>query len=194
MSKSKKLAEKSDVILLIKNIRNGDQSAFKELAERYDPLIESLVFKFFDSSIEGLNREDLRQEAILRFYNSILTYDTEQSDVEFGLYAKICISNALVSQLRLQKKRTAEQLAELQGTLSFVNGSESPSDRILEEERVKTLYSMIRKNLSSYEYRVWQLYVSGRTAKDICVVVGSDERSVANAIYRIRKKLRALLL
>ena len=190
MSRSKRMSENDSVVGLIKSFRGGDQSAFKELVEKYDPLIDSLVSKFFDSDIEGLSRDDLRQEAILRFYNSILTYDTDQCEVEFGLYAKICISNALISQLRLQKKRTAEHLTELQDTFFFVNDSEDPSDRILEEERIKSLYSLIRKNLSPYEYRIWQLYMSGHTAKDICIVVESDERSVANAIYRIRKKLK----
>ena len=194
MSRSKKTTEQDMVIDLIKSVREGDQKSFCELVEKYDPLIESLVFKFYDSDIKGLVRDDLRQEAVLRFYNSILTYDTEQCEVEFGLYAKICISNALISQIRLQKKRTAEQLAEEQNVLFFEHDSEDPSDRILEEERVKTLYSLIRKNLSPYEYRVWQMYMSGRTAKDISVIVDSDERSVSNAIYRIRKKLRALLL
>ena len=194
MSRAEKSAEQNDVTDLIKRIRKGDQNAFKALVEKYEPLIESLVFKFYDKELKGLTSDDLRQEAVLRFYNSILTYDLEQCEVEFGLYAKICISNALISQIRLQKKRTAEQLTEFQNVLFFEHDSEEPSDRILEEERVKTLYSLISKNLSRYEYRIWQLYVSGRTAKDICAIVDSDERSVSNAIYRIRKKLRALLL
>jgi DNA-directed RNA polymerase specialized sigma24 family protein len=94
----------------------------------------------------------------------------------------------------LQKKHTAEQLAESREAFIFVHDSDDPSQKILEEERVKALYSLIRKNLSPYEYRIWQLYMSGRSAKDISLVVGADEKSVGNAIYRIRKKLRALLL
>ena len=194
MNRAKKMSESDDVVCLIEKVRNGDQSAFKELVVRYDPLIETLVFKFFDDDVSGLNRDDLRQEAVLRFYNSILTYDIEQSDVEFGLYAKICISNALVSQLRLQKKHTAEQLAESQDASIFVHDSDDPSYKILEEERVKALHSLIRKNLSPYEYRIWHFYMSGRTSKEISTLVGTDEKSVGNAIYRIRKKLRALLL
>ena len=194
MSRSKKSAEHNEIVDLIKMIRHGDQNAFKVLVEKYSPLIDSLVFKFYSEELKGITSDDLRQEAVLCFYNSIFTYDLEQREVEFGLYAKICISNALISQIRLQKKRTAEQLTEFQNVLFFGHDSEDPSDRILEEERIRTLYSLIRKNLSPYEYRIWQLYMSGRTAKDICALVDSDERSVANAIYRIRKKLRALLL
>ena len=194
MGNSINFSEKNEIILMIKRVRDGEHKAFSELVEKYDPLIESLVSRFYDGDMVGVSRDDLRQEAVLRFYNSILTYDIDQCEVEFGLYAKICISNALISQHRLQKKRTAEQLAELYDIPDFVYDSEDPSDRILEEERVKALYSLIRKNLSPYEYRVWQAYMSGRTAKDISIAVDSDEKSVSNAIYRIRKKLRALLI
>ena len=75
VSSSENRSENKDVICLIERVRNRDQGAFKELADRYAPLIESLVNKFYDSEISGMNREDLRQEAILRFYNSILTYE-----------------------------------------------------------------------------------------------------------------------
>ncbi|MBQ8848934.1 MAG: sigma-70 family RNA polymerase sigma factor [Clostridia bacterium] len=194
MSDSEKLYESDEVIHLINSVRDGDQSAFQKLADAYSPLIDSLVVKFYNGDVFALNRDDLRQEAVLRFYNSIMTYDTDQAEVEFGLYAKICISNALVSQIRLHKKHTAEQLTESPNFLSFVHDSEDPSDRVLEEERIKALYALVRKNLSVYEYRVWRLYMSGGTAKDISTVVGADEKSVSNAIYRIRKKLKALLL
>lgn len=185
--------DRRTVISLIEDARRENQEAFSALLSKYRPLIESQVSKFYSEEIVGLNRDDLRQEAVLTFYNSILTYDIEQSEVEFGLYAKICISNALISQLRVHKKHTAEQLTESSNTMFFVHDSEDPSNDILEEERVIALYSVIRKNLSAFEYRVWQLYMSGRTARDIGTLVGKDERSVNNAIYRIRKKLRALL-
>ena len=190
---SKESIESRDIISLIERVRTGDQVSFSKLVEMYTPLIMSLVFKFYDEDIVGMNKDDLHQEAVLRFYNSILSYDIEQSEVEFGLYAKICISNALVSQLRLHKKHNAEQPTESLNTVFNVKDIEDPADKILEEERVKALYSLIRKNLSPYEYRIWQLYVAGYTAKNIGAVVDADEKSVNNAIYRIRKKLRGVL-
>ena len=185
--------DKNEIICMIKKVRQGDQDCFSELVKIYDPLIESQVSKFYDAYDGGASREDLRQEAILKFYNAIHTYDIEQSEVEFGLYSKICISNALVSQLRLHKKHTAEQLTDSTASMFLVHDSEDPSDRVLEEERVKALYSVIRKNLSSFEYNIWCLYMSGRTAKEIGDAVNKDEKSVWNAVYRIRRKLRAFL-
>ena len=96
MGNSINFSEKNEIILMIKRVRDGEHKAFSELVEKYDPLIESLVSRFYDGDMVGVSRDDLRQEAVLRFYNSILTYDIDQCEVEFGLYAKICISNALI--------------------------------------------------------------------------------------------------
>jgi DNA-directed RNA polymerase specialized sigma24 family protein len=64
---------------------------------------------------------------------------------------------------------------------------------MLERERLKSLYAVIRKNLSDFEYAVWQLYMSGRSANEIAARLDTDAKSVSNAVYRIRKKLRACL-
>ena len=185
--------EKKEVRALVEQVRKGNQQAFSELLETYRPLIEALVTRFFVEGNPDLQRDDLRQEATLFFYNSILTYDTEQSEVEFGLYAKICIYHGLISHVRLQKKHTAEQLTESMSDTNFVHESSDPVIGVLEQERERALYSIIRQNLSDFEYRVWQYYMSGKTAREIGGLIGKDERSVNNAIYRIRKKLRAVL-
>ncbi len=160
------------------------------LLERYAPMIEGAVSRFTNEEISELNREDLRQEACLVFYNSILTYDSEQREVEFGLYAKICVTNGLVSYLRRLKPRNEIPFGEVEVEKSSLDTAEDPSAGILERERVRALYSLIRRALSDYEYRVWSLYMSGRSALEIGQAVGRDEKSVSNAIYRIRKKLR----
>ncbi len=180
---------------LISRVRNGDNSAFELLLSQYTPLIEASVANILmGEELYSLHADDFRQEATVVFYNSILTYDMEQHEVEFGLYAKICVSNALISQLRMLKKRNTERLSSASDDGLFINDSEDdPSVRILEQESLSTLYSVIRDNLSDFEYRVWRLYMSGRTAKQIGDIVDKDEKSITNAIYRIRKKLRLLL-
>ena len=190
-------SEKQLVRELIKKVRGADgeesQRAFEDMLKRYEPLIRASVARISEDEAARPFADDLAQEATVVFYNSILTYDTEQTEVEFGLYAKICIMNALVSQLRALKKRVAEPLTDTEEANMFIHESGDPSENILEQERVKALYSVIRKHLSAFEYRVWRYYMSGRTAKEIGELVGKDEKSISNAIYRIRKKLREAL-
>lgn len=183
----------SEIKELILKVRNEDQEAFVELLNRYKPLIESSVYRFSSDEAFSRYRDDLYQEASVVFYNSILAYDLEQNEVEFGLFAKICIHNALVSQLRTLKKRADEPMEKISEKLLFTQCMEDPSVKILEQERLQALYSVIRKNLSDFEYAVWQSYFSGRSAADIASTFNTNEKSINNAIYRIRKKLRALL-
>lgn len=184
---------KDDIRALVLAVRDGDQAAFDSLLDQYKPLINASVAKFSSDEAFALYHEDLKQEAALVFYNSILAYDLEQNEVEFGLFAKICIHNALVSVLRSLKRRSEEPIAQIPETLLTVQDFEDPSSRMLERERLKSLYAVIRKNLSNFEYEVWQLYMSGRSAKEIAKRLQTDEKAISNAIYRIRKKLRNVL-
>jgi RNA polymerase sporulation-specific sigma factor len=184
---------KQNVRTLIEAVRNGDQTAFDTLLSQYKPLIDTSVARFSSDDAFALYSEDLKQEASLVFYNSILAYDLDQNEVEFGLFAKICIYNALVSILRSLKRRSAEPLAEIPENLLTVQDFDDPSSRMLERERLESLYAVIRKNLSDLELKVWQYYMSGLSAADIAKRLGTDPKSVNNAIYRIRKKLRSRL-
>jgi len=185
--------KRNEVASLINRVRGGDQEAFLELLEKYKPLLHSQVSKFTNDDLTKALYEDLLQEATLVFYNAILNYDNSQHDVEFGLYARICIYNALVSQMRVISRRKAEELTEPDSRTFLESYVSDPAKNIVEAENVQNIYSVIKKNLSDYEYSIWHSYMLGKTAKEIAEVIGKDEKSVSNAVYRIRKKLRALL-
>lgn len=173
---------------LILRIRNDDQQAFSQLLADYEPLIASEIARYA-AGIGSQDQEDLRQVALLALYRAAMAYDLEQTDVEFGLYAKICISNALVSQLRIIR-RSRSELLDTQAPDTLY---EDPAKLLLEREAAEALQAHIRARLSPYEYRVWNLYVAGLSARDIADAVGREPHSVENAVYRIRQKLRKSL-
>ncbi|MBE6535789.1 MAG: sigma-70 family RNA polymerase sigma factor [Ruminococcaceae bacterium] len=187
------IAKNKEIQELIFRVRKGDDVAFSELLSRYTPLIEGSLLRSLGDEFYGLYSEDLRQEATMVFYNSILTYDVEQHEVEFGLYAKICITNALISQKRLLMRRRGESLSENDLGELFGDSEQDPSAIVMEQESLRALDSLIRGSLSDLEYRIWCLYMSGKTASEISLSVGKSSKSVNNAIYRIRRKLRASL-
>lgn len=183
---------KNEINELILAVRNGDQQAFVSLLDQYSPLIEASVNMFCSDGTPANDKDDFRQEASVAFYNSILTYKLDQSDVEFGLYAKVCIFNALISQIRIAK-RINPGAQEFSDNLVTQEISEDPSSKLLEEERLRALFKIIRSTLSKYEYKVWELYLSGSSISDIARVLDTDSKSISNAIYRIRVKLKASL-
>lgn len=187
------IAKNKEIAELIFRVRQGDEVAFSTLLSMYSPLIENSLLKSLGDELYGLYSEDSRQEATMVFYNSILTYDVEQHEVEFGLYAKICITNALISQKRLLIKRKGERLSDNDFDELIGGVEDDPSAIIMEQESLRALDSVIRGSLSELEYRIWHLYMSGKTASQIGDSVGKSSKAVNNAIYRIRKKLRTSL-
>lgn len=181
---------KSELAMLIIGTRNKEQGSFELLLKSYSPLIESCVNFYSVGNLEKY-RDDFRQEATVAFYNSILTYNLEQTAVEFGLYAKICICNALNSQIRLSKRLSNETLQDSFDDLNLIDGDENPSSKLLENERLEHLFNIIRSTLSPYEYRIWKLYLSGYSVSEIANQLETDSKSVSNAVYRIRVKLKS---
>ncbi|MBE6553983.1 MAG: sigma-70 family RNA polymerase sigma factor [Ruminococcaceae bacterium] len=179
----------------IRRAKNGDQAAFEALLDRYTPLIDSMVGRFASDSATAEDREDLRQEALVGFYKAMMHFDDSQSEVQFGLYARECLQNRMISYLRSQQKHQRVVLLEdgalIEKAAQVSEGD--PASLLADEEAYLLLSRRIREILSGYENRVWWLYLSGRTAKEIAAMLQTEEKSVSNAIYRIRRKLRAVI-
>jgi DNA-binding NarL/FixJ family response regulator len=56
----------------------------------------------------------------------------------------------------------------------------------------KELYKLAKTHLSSYEYLIFEMYSSGQKGKEISSKIGKTEKSVNNAICRIKAKLNGL--
>ncbi len=182
----------SELPALLEAARAGDQKAFATLLAQYSPLIEGQLARLrsTDPALTREDEQDLRQEAYLAFYRALMSYDTAQTQVSFGLYAKICMDNALLTARRHSFR--AEPLDD--AALADVPGSDDdPTRRLREEEDFRTLYRVVEATLSPYENSIWQRFVAGQTAAEIADALGQDTRSVHNALYRIRHKLRSRL-
>lgn len=184
--------QKKHVLVLIQRAQSGSNDAYSELKSIYAPLIEGKIAKFSSYDMTSQDVEDLRQETLVQFCNAVCNYDLSLDGVEFGLYAKICIENRLVSYIRSYKKRRDKALFSLDGEIREDSSYIDPAQDIIDKERLAALVSLIEGSLSDYESRVWWLYVSGISVSEIAKKLGvNDPKSVTNAIYRIRRKLRS---
>ena len=180
--------EQTAHVALINAAKAGDESAFETLLEMYEPLIDTMSRSFANAADDPECYEDLRQEACIAFYRAVQSYDGTQAEVSFGLYAKLCVRNRLITYVRkLRRRETVLPLEER------IKVEEDVAAGVVAEEAYMELYRRIEAVLSPYESRVWWLYLSGQTTGVIAKQLGKDERSVQNAVYRIRKKLRAEL-
>jgi RNA polymerase sporulation-specific sigma factor len=201
MNGSGNVAAEESMAELLAEIRDGqDAAAFDRLCEKYSRLLDAMVRKFAPSmgiqnggtsDLLGIDAEELRQDASVALYKAALSYLPEEegkgADVSFGLYAKICIRNAMISQVRrynrMKKRLAAEKREEAKTERGAVEAV------ILAEETMQR----IQAELSSYEKRILPLYMAGKPPREIAVILGRTEKSVSNGIYRIKSKIRQML-
>ncbi len=164
-------------------VKNGSDPAFSSLCEDYEALIESMTQSFFESCPDT-DKDDLRQEARMALYRAAMKFDLEQDDVTFGLYAKICIRNKLISvrrkyttQSKLKSKRNTEEL-----------GAPAEATRTMPRRTLLTEDAMAL--LSPFEQKVFALYAQKCSYSEIARTLSRSEKSIDNAIYRIKSKLR----
>ncbi len=194
-----KIQQDADLLDLLCAAKAGDQQAYALLLERYAPMLGAMVGKYAAADMSETDLEDLRQEASVVFCSAVQTYDTTKEGVEFGLYAKICVGHGLASAMRVFRRQRQHTLLSLEGeglieqNPGLLGSEVSVSEALIDKERMEALQLTIQRALSSYESRVWWMYVSGASAAHIAHTLGKDEKSVSNAIYRIRRKLRQVL-
>ena len=186
---------KEQVRELILRAQAGDDSAFAALKDIYRPLIEASSKRFTSDAMTEQDGEDLYQEALVHFCNSVCSYNCDADGVEFGLYAKICIENGLVSFVRVYNRQNRLRAVSLEERADpiFIDGGDVLSS-IVERERTAMLVRQINKQLSGLENKVWWMYVSGSSVSAIAKELQIENKSVSNAIYRIRKKLKSALI
>ena len=176
---------------LLRLAQEGSHEAYLCLRAKYRPLLEASVARFGTAEMTDQERTDMKEEAERVFLGAVTTFETDQEAVDFGLYAKICITNALLSQLRIIRRYRSE--ISMGDAVYVGEVGEDPAARVMQEEAAAALYARVRSLLSPYENRVWSLYMAGRSVGEIARLLQKDTHSIENAVYRIRKKLRAAL-
>ena len=185
---------RAEIRALAEGVRAGDGAAFENLMKIYEPMISAAVHRFSDEHHES---EDLRQEALTGFFRAIMSFDFDKVGIEFGLYAKICVSNALSTAVRNSQRAGRGQPSidyEEYFRYSAADATSDPAFRLIERENEESLRELISRNLSDFEKLVWDNYLEGKSSRQMAEMLGKSERSIDNALYRIRKKLRSLIL
>ncbi len=184
------------LIEMLEKLQAGNKAVFSDIASAFSPLVASLSAKY------GVAEEydDSLQAARMALYNAAMTYNITQRNVSFGLYAKICISNALISDARKRKKSigavySLDEMTERGMFFSdYADELDDPATHLIKSEEAEQLRRIAEDCLSGYEKQVFNLYIKGMSTYEMATALSRDEKSVNNALCRITAKLKGLLL
>ena len=170
---------------IVAQICGGDYELLPVIFSRYDKRIRYYADKYCRES----DREDAAQEASLALYSAVKNYDKDKSS--FSSFASLCIKRSVIDCAKRagRKKNIPEELLEPIEDVSIPDCN-SPEKIFFDKEAYKALTHSIKLELSGMELAVLQLFLSGKKYVDIVDVLGVSEKSVNNALMRIRRKLK----
>nr|WP_317368782.1 RNA polymerase sporulation sigma factor SigH [uncultured Tyzzerella sp.] len=183
-------------------IKNGDIKATDYLITKYKNLVKMRARAYF---IIGADTEDIIQEGMIGLYKAIRDY--KKTDASFQTFAKICIDRQVMTAIKTANRKkhlplnsylSLNMLAyEEDSETTYIDKLEeskvlNPEEIVIDKENVKILQEQINQNLSGLEKQVLKLYLKGRSYATIAKKLEKDEKSIDNAIQRIRKKIQVI--
>lgn len=172
-----------DVVSLIVKARGGDEDAFAEIVSLYTPMLQRIGHKY------SLDFDEMFSELCMSLYRAVKTYDLTQSEVTFGLYARICADRSACDISRVRSKAERLECDADADVEDIPEAGDVASDLIRKEEN-EAFRRDARQLLSAYEYSVLLKWLRGDKTADIAESLSVSAKSVDNAKARILKKLR----
>lgn len=171
---------------LLEAAKNGDNAAQNQIILALDTLLHLIASRYF---IIGGDKEDLLQEARIGLHKAIKSFDA-QKNADFLPYAKTCIHNHIISAIneaQAQKHAALNRSIELDSQALF--SYDTPMEVVIRREQLDAVLAGMQNKLSKLEKQVLFLYLDGLSYKKIAALLQISEKSVSNALCRIRSKL-----
>lgn len=174
--------------------RKGDSRAEEELVARHVQMVRACARPLF---LAGGDSEDLIQEGMLGLLAAIRTFDGGKGNT-FRTYAGVCVRNRLRTAVRSAQ---GGKHVPLNFSVSFepplfdevseptFSGGESPEDVIIGREELRELLDALKGKLTPLERQIFSPYLKGLSCTEIARQIDRPQKSVDNAIQRIRRKM-----
>ncbi len=174
---------------IIRGIQSGNNEFLQSLFSRYVKLVHNKAARY---SVADIELDDFVQEGLIALYQAAITYDFSTSS--FVSYAKTCVSNAILTLIKHKnrKRRIPENLISSIDDKS-VTVVTTPEALMIERESIEGIYSNIKNILSDFEYKVFLASLQGYSVNAISENLNVSEKSISNALCRLRRKIKTQL-
>lgn len=182
---------------LVSIAKEGNSSAIDELFNRYKYIVSSIAHSYF---LVGGDAEDLLQEGMLASFKAINTFNGKAS---FKSYLYLCVKNRILTVIKSSnrfKNQPLNNYISLSGVLDgdldkseiIIDSDFGPEEKYINAEAAKELENKIKQALSEYENEILVLYLKGYSQKEISEKLNKKDKSIDNALQRIKKKIQSL--
>lgn len=189
---------------VIELIRDGDELALEYIINKYKNLVKVKSRSYF---IMGADRDDIVQEGMIGLYKAMRDYNS-QKNTNFYCFAELCINRQILTAIKAanrQKHIPLNSYLSLNRNIGDVNDNETYMELLISDEHTNPEHIIIVKEdmnyiennieavLSELECKVLALYLQGKSYFQIAKALNKDEKSIDNALQRVRKKIEKIL-
>lgn len=190
-----------EVVALVKK---GDSFAQEFIMNKYKTLVKSKARAYF---LIGADREDIIQEGMIGLYKAVRDYQNDRN-ASFRSFADLCINRQMITAIKtagrqkhiplnssISLNRPVFNEQEEQTYMDLIESMEitSPEALLIGQEDKNFIEKHIATVLSSFENKVLALYLQGKTYAEIAEASNKAEKSIDNALQRVKKKIEKFL-
>lgn len=189
---------------IIEFIHNGDTIAQDYIIYKYKNLVRVKSRTYF---LIGADKEDIIQEGMIGLYKAIRDFKKDKLS-SFHSFAELCVTRQIITAIKAATRQKHIPLNSYVSLNKSVDEGEtvksyidllvetsisSPEDILIGQEDKNYIEKNIAENLSDLECRVLYLYMQGKSYMEIANITDKNEKSIDNAIQRIRRKVEKIL-
>lgn len=181
-----KIEELSDEQLL----SSGDSDNSKKIAlliSRYT----NLVFATAKSLSGKADYDELVSEGFRGLLDAVRSFDSEKG--LFGGFAKVCVLNRMRNALSSAKREEMNIAADVDMEI-IADGIATPEERLIQHEETMEFNHQMRKMLTDLERKVFSLYLNECSYSTIARKLNISEKTVDNALYRAKQKMKSYFI
>ncbi|WP_304509404.1 RNA polymerase sporulation sigma factor SigH [Anaerotignum sp.] len=195
-------AYKDEKLVLL--AQQGDSQAEEYLMNKFKPLVKARSRAYF---LIGADSEDIIQEGMIGLYKAVRDYNIERN-ASFCGFAELCVNRQMITAIKAATRHKHQPLNSYislnkpvfdddseQTYIDLLQEGEllNPEALFIGQENKDFIESQMMKNLSGFETRVLALYLQGRSYFEIAKSLKKPEKSIDNALQRVKKKLERFL-
>ncbi|WP_026523240.1 RNA polymerase sporulation sigma factor SigH [Butyrivibrio sp. MB2005] len=188
---------------LITRLRDGESDVTDYIMNKYKDMVRSKAASMY---ILGADKDDLIQEGMIGLFKAVRDYDAGR-DASFRTFADLCVSRQMYTAIQASNRKKHAPLNSYISLYSkkgdYDEDKEFSLDQILEDmkdtdpesmmidkENTRDIEEFIENGLSEFEQSVLELHMTGMSYVEIARVLGKDEKSTDNALFRLKNKIR----
>ena len=167
--------------------RCGDMKARDALYDYFYQFIRCMTKKYHYLN-DGLEDEDITQEAMLCFDHALYAY-REDMKTKLSTYIGLCTIRCIQSEVRRNKKlkEACEYEISLDSQIAYTN--KKKFEEVIADSRATYKPDSAYK-MNNLEKVVFQLIKDGYRKDEISTILQLDKKAVYNIVYRLLVKLR----